>query len=60
MQIPAERHARILHTLKEQGFVTVSGLSDILDAASPYHKASYAGLPGLVGRLAASTMGVRR
>ncbi len=33
MQIPAERHARILHTLKEQGFVTVSGLSDILDVS---------------------------
>jgi fatty acid desaturase len=27
-----------------------------LDAGSPYHKGNYAGLPGLVGRLAASTM----
>ncbi|UYY59526.1 fatty acid desaturase family protein [Sphingomonas sp. S2-65] len=35
-------------------------LSAILEANSPYHKASYAGLPGLVGRLAASTMGTRR
>jgi fatty acid desaturase len=31
-----------------------------LDAQSVYHKASYPGLPGLVARLAASTMGIRR
>lgn len=35
-------------------------LSAVLEANSLYHKASYAGLPGLVGRLAASTMGARR
>ncbi len=33
MQLPAERHNRILHVLKEQGFVTVSGLSDDLDVS---------------------------
>ena len=31
-------------------------LSKVLDAQSPYHKASYPGLPGLVGRLVRSTM----
>ena len=31
-------------------------LSAMLDADSPYHKASYPGLPGLVGRIARSTM----
>lgn len=31
-------------------------LSDVLDPASAYHKASYKGLPGLVGRLAAATI----
>jgi fatty acid desaturase len=30
-------------------------LAGVLDSASPYHKASYAGLPGLVGRLVRST-----
>ncbi len=34
-------------------------LSAAVDAQSPYHEASYAGLPGLVGRLARSTMGRR-
>lgn len=34
-------------------------LSTALDASSPYHKASYPGLPGLVGRLVRSTMGGR-
>ena len=34
-------------------------LSAMLDADSPYHHASYPGLPGLVGRIARSTM-VRR
>jgi fatty acid desaturase len=32
-------------------------ISAALDGSSPYHKASYAGLPGLVGRLVRSTMG---
>lgn len=31
-------------------------ISGALDATSPYHKASYAGLPGLVGRLLRSTI----
>ena len=31
----------------------------VLGADSPYHRASYRGLPGLVGRLARSTMGRR-
>ena len=31
-------------------------LTAALDQDSPYHKASYAGLPGLVGRIARSTM----
>ena len=31
-----------------------------LDEGSPYHKASYGGLPGLVGRIARSTMLARR
>jgi len=31
-----------------------------LEPGSPYHKASYAGLPGLVGQIARSTMGQRR
>ena len=31
-------------------------LSAMLEAESPYHKASYPGLPGLVGRIARSTM----
>jgi fatty acid desaturase len=35
-------------------------LSAALDAQSPYHKASYRGLPGLVRRLARSTMSVSR
>ena len=34
-------------------------LSAALDAQSPYHRASYPGLPGLVVRLASSTMGSR-
>lgn len=32
-------------------------LSTVLGVESPYHKASYAGLPGLVSRLVRSTMG---
>jgi fatty acid desaturase len=35
-------------------------LSATLDAMSPYHQASYPGLPGLVARIARSTMVVRR
>lgn len=35
-------------------------ISGVLEADSPYHKASYAGLPGLVWRIARSTMGTRR
>jgi fatty acid desaturase len=35
-------------------------LSAALDEASPYHKASYSGLPGLVGRIARSTMRIAR
>jgi fatty acid desaturase len=35
-------------------------LSAALGDQSPYHKASYPGLPGLVGRLVRSTMGVGR
>lgn len=35
-------------------------LSAALDAMSPYHQASYPGLPGLVGRIARSTMVARR
>ena len=35
-------------------------LSALVDAQSPYHKASYDGLPGLVTRLVRSTMVVRR
>jgi fatty acid desaturase len=35
-------------------------LTAMVEPASPYHKASYAGLPGLVHRLARSTMGTRR
>ncbi|RHW18533.1 fatty acid desaturase [Sphingomonas gilva] len=35
-------------------------LSDVLEADSPYHKASYAGLPGLVWRITRSTMGGAR
>ena len=35
-------------------------LSAALEAASPYHQASYPGLPGLVTRIARSTMVVRR
>ncbi len=35
-------------------------LSAALDAGSPYHLASYPGLPGLVGRIARSTMVGRR
>ena len=34
-------------------------LSAALDSKSPYHKASYPGLPGLVSRLVRSTMGAR-
>lgn len=33
MQLPAERHNRILQVLKDQGFVTVSGLSESLDVS---------------------------
>lgn len=33
MQLPAERHNRILHVLREQGFVTVSGQSTDLDVS---------------------------
>jgi hypothetical protein len=36
-----------------------SRLSATLDAMSPYHKASYPGLPGLVGKIARSTMVAR-
>jgi fatty acid desaturase len=35
-------------------------LTAMVEQDSPYHKASYAGLPGLVSQLARSTMGVRR
>ncbi|MDP5279605.1 fatty acid desaturase [Sphingomonas sp. DG1-23] len=35
-------------------------LTAMVEPDSPYHKASYAGLPGLVGQLARSTMGIRR
>lgn len=35
-------------------------LTAMLEPGSPYHKASYKGLPGLVHQLARSTMGVRR
>ena len=35
-------------------------LTAMVEQDSPYHKASYAGLPGLVHKLAHSTMGVRR
>jgi len=35
-------------------------ISAALDEGSPYHKASYQGLPGLVDRLVRSTMTVRR
>lgn len=35
-------------------------LSSVLEADSPYHKASYAGLPGLVWRIARSTMAPAR
>ena len=35
-------------------------LSAALDHTSPYHQASYPGLPGLVARIARSTMVVRR
>ena len=35
-------------------------LSTALDAESPYHKASYPGLPGLVWKIARSTMVTRR
>ncbi len=34
-------------------------ISKAVAADSPYHKGNYAGLPGLVGRLASSTMGRR-
>ncbi|MES2055061.1 MAG: fatty acid desaturase [Pseudomonadota bacterium] len=34
-------------------------ISAALDAQSPYHKASYPGLPGLVMKIARSTMGAR-
>ena len=34
-------------------------LSAVVDAQSPYHKASYAGLPGLLNRLVRSTFGAR-
>jgi fatty acid desaturase len=35
-------------------------LTAMVEQDSPYHKASYAGLPGLVHQLARSTMGARR
>jgi fatty acid desaturase len=35
-------------------------LTAMVEPGSPYHKASYAGLPGLVSQLARSTMGARR
>lgn len=35
-------------------------ISGVLEAGSPYHKASYAGMFGLVVRIGRSTMGVRR
>jgi fatty acid desaturase len=31
-------------------------LAAMLDPGSPYHKANYAGMPGLIGKIAASTM----
>jgi fatty acid desaturase len=34
-------------------------LATLVEPGSPYHKANYAGLPGLVGQLARSTMGSR-
>jgi fatty acid desaturase len=34
-------------------------LTEMVEKDSPYHKASYKGLPGLVGQLARSTMGWR-
>lgn len=34
-------------------------ISSLVDPSSPYHKGNYAGLPGLVTRLARNTMGVR-
>lgn len=34
-------------------------ISAVLEPASPYHKASYRGMPGLVWRIARSTMGLR-
>lgn len=34
-------------------------LTAMVEPGSPYHKASYKGLPGLVGRLTRSTMGIR-
>ena len=34
-------------------------ISDALDDQSPYHRASYPGLPGLVHKIARSTMGAR-
>ena len=33
MQFPAERHNQILQALKEQGFVTVTSLSEVLDVS---------------------------
>lgn len=35
-------------------------LTAALDAESPFHKANYAGMPGLVGKIARSTMTMRR
>jgi fatty acid desaturase len=35
-------------------------LSETLAAGSPYHRGNYAGLPGLVGKIAASTMQTRK
>lgn len=34
-------------------------LSDVLEPGSPYYKANYRGLPGLVGKLASATMRLR-
>ena len=34
-------------------------LSRVLEPASPYYKANYAGLPGLVWKIGRSTMGRR-
>jgi len=35
-------------------------IAAVLEPGSPYHKASYAGLPGLVGRIVRSTVRLGR